>query len=241
MSRPDQLPTWATAGGADIDEPTDGQKETGWVNGQVPTAGWWNWWANLVYTWLVYIDPYIKPTGTVGFQYSDTSPPTLRRDISPPAGGWTPILLESGRIEPSYVTDGSVRCVQPAVGPTPLEEEDLECYLVFPFGQVGNTVGEYIKIKRLTMLYARADAGAVVVLRLVRALRDGTGSVDVVLSLTGTSTTGSFVTMTSASDADHDVDPDYAYWFEAVLTGVTATTEARISYASITYTKTRVE
>lgn len=236
MSRPDQLPEWASGTGADRTEPPSGQKETGWQSGQVPPAGWWNWWANLVYLWLVYIDPYIKPTGTVGFQYSDTAVPTLRRDISPPAGGWTANKLgTAGFVDADYDVLTSVRYAQP------LGAGADEAYLSLPFGQVSNAVGSHIKIKRLTMLYARADAGAVVILRLVRAPRDGSGSVSTVLSLTGTSTTGSFVSMTSASDADHDVDPDYAYWFEVSLKGVTGPTEARISYASVTCTKTRVE
>lgn len=58
-TRPSTLPEWATDGGADITEPTLGEKQTGWVNNVAADGAFQNWWQNLVYDWTVYFDDAI--------------------------------------------------------------------------------------------------------------------------------------------------------------------------------------
>jgi hypothetical protein len=59
--RPDKLPTWATDNGAIITEPTDGKKATGWLSPEKPTDGGFNWWQNLTYKWVNYLDQLVFP------------------------------------------------------------------------------------------------------------------------------------------------------------------------------------
>ncbi len=55
MAKPTQLPRWATTGVV-TPEPSEGQKDTGWVVSQRPPRNYFNWWQNLVYQWCVYLD-----------------------------------------------------------------------------------------------------------------------------------------------------------------------------------------
>lgn len=55
MAQPTEDIEWATDGGADIVEPSSGEKEIGWVAGDKPSAGWFNWWMNGVYKWKEYL------------------------------------------------------------------------------------------------------------------------------------------------------------------------------------------
>lgn len=52
MSRPTRLPRWATGGGAQINEPTEGEKDIGWPAGFRPPSYWLNWIARQVYFWF---------------------------------------------------------------------------------------------------------------------------------------------------------------------------------------------
>jgi hypothetical protein len=56
MPKPTQLPEWATGAGADVSEPNAARKALGWVAGLVPPAGHQNWWQNLVYDWLAWLE-----------------------------------------------------------------------------------------------------------------------------------------------------------------------------------------
>jgi hypothetical protein len=55
-TKPTQLPEWATSVSADVTEPLLAKKQTGWVNSELPPAGWFNWWMELVYNWSAYLD-----------------------------------------------------------------------------------------------------------------------------------------------------------------------------------------
>lgn len=55
MARPTEVPTWATSGSADVDEPSAQRKALGWIAGQPPPAGQFNWWMNLVGSWLTWL------------------------------------------------------------------------------------------------------------------------------------------------------------------------------------------
>lgn len=54
FDRPEKLPEWATDPGADVVEPTSGQKGDGWDVNDKPPAGWLNWLHKTVYNWLAY-------------------------------------------------------------------------------------------------------------------------------------------------------------------------------------------
>lgn len=55
-TKPVKLPRWATDPGADVVEPSEGQKDDGWDVSDRPPAGWWNWLQELNYDWLLWID-----------------------------------------------------------------------------------------------------------------------------------------------------------------------------------------
>lgn len=52
---PSSLPEWASAGGADITEPSEAQKDAGWADSDIPPNEWVNWWWNLVYQWIAHL------------------------------------------------------------------------------------------------------------------------------------------------------------------------------------------
>jgi len=55
-SKPTDLPRWATAETNNTD-PSSGQKDPGWLVGQKPiSSSIFNWWMNLVYQWLAWLD-----------------------------------------------------------------------------------------------------------------------------------------------------------------------------------------
>jgi hypothetical protein len=56
MPKPTTLPRWATGGTAQVVEPTEGKKDTGWVPLEKPPAQYENWARKLVYDWLVYLN-----------------------------------------------------------------------------------------------------------------------------------------------------------------------------------------
>lgn len=54
-SKPSSLPQW-NSGGANRTEPSGGKKILGYTTNDVPTSGNLNWWKNLVYQWMQYLD-----------------------------------------------------------------------------------------------------------------------------------------------------------------------------------------
>lgn len=54
VSKPTQLPRWATAVGALVTEPSEAKKDAGWIAEPVP-ADWWNWIWNRTYLWLLWL------------------------------------------------------------------------------------------------------------------------------------------------------------------------------------------
>lgn len=55
MPRPVKLPEWATDG-LNITEPTSGKKAEGWLSGEKPAAQYFNWWKELVFRWIEWLD-----------------------------------------------------------------------------------------------------------------------------------------------------------------------------------------
>lgn len=58
MSKPVSTPRWASTGGANIVVPSSGKKDIGWVAGEAPDDGIWNWHFNLTYQWTVWLDAF---------------------------------------------------------------------------------------------------------------------------------------------------------------------------------------
>lgn len=54
MAKPASLPEWASSG--DKTEPSGGKKASGWTSGEKPSRQYFNWWMNLVWLWIVYIN-----------------------------------------------------------------------------------------------------------------------------------------------------------------------------------------
>lgn len=53
--RPSELPRWADVSG-DIVDPANGKKDVGWVDDEEPANEYFNWYQNLVYQWMQYIN-----------------------------------------------------------------------------------------------------------------------------------------------------------------------------------------
>ena len=56
VTKPSELPEWATGGGADIADPPTVYKQNGWVGAQHPPAQVFNWVLNLLYLWMAYLN-----------------------------------------------------------------------------------------------------------------------------------------------------------------------------------------
>lgn len=54
VSKPTEVPRWATDGAALITEPSSGKKDIGWIEEPVP-ADWWNWIWNRTYLWILWL------------------------------------------------------------------------------------------------------------------------------------------------------------------------------------------
>jgi DNA-binding beta-propeller fold protein YncE len=61
MARPTKLPEWASGASAEVTEPSEAKKDLGWVSGgEKPPHDVFNWWQELVYDWLSYIDSNMR-------------------------------------------------------------------------------------------------------------------------------------------------------------------------------------
>lgn len=78
MSKPVSLPRWADVSGK-IVEPPSGKKDVGWVSEEKLPEGFLNWWKNLTYQWLQFVDDnladdYVEVINTVdGYPGANTS------------------------------------------------------------------------------------------------------------------------------------------------------------------------
>ena len=55
MTRPTELPEWATSG-ANVLEPSSGKKLAGFLSGERPPAQWFNWLHGLAGQWVAHLD-----------------------------------------------------------------------------------------------------------------------------------------------------------------------------------------
>jgi hypothetical protein len=53
-------PTWATDPAAELVEPSDPLKATGWIHGNKPPASWFNWLFNLLFLWVKWVEDQIE-------------------------------------------------------------------------------------------------------------------------------------------------------------------------------------
>lgn len=58
MPAPTKYPDWATAGD-NVVEPPSGKVAAGWVNGEQPPSGWFNWWQGIVGQWTRWLDSQV--------------------------------------------------------------------------------------------------------------------------------------------------------------------------------------
>ena len=58
MSKPSNLPRWATAISALITAPSSGKMDSGWTNGEQPAADVWNWLLNTAYQWTQWLHDF---------------------------------------------------------------------------------------------------------------------------------------------------------------------------------------
>ena len=60
---PAELPRWAETVGnvptSNIIDPPSNKKDVGWANVEEPPAPFLNWWMNLVYLWVVYVQAFV--------------------------------------------------------------------------------------------------------------------------------------------------------------------------------------
>lgn len=80
--RPTQVPEWATGEGADIVEPPAGKKAQGWVQGEKPPAGFFNWLFALLTRWIAWFAQEItgRPEGGISVPGGVESP-LVRTDL----------------------------------------------------------------------------------------------------------------------------------------------------------------
>lgn len=56
MAKPTTNPEWASDADAPIAEPTASKKGAGWLAAEKPPHQYFNWWMNLVYQWIAYLE-----------------------------------------------------------------------------------------------------------------------------------------------------------------------------------------
>ena len=64
MAKPTKLPEWASGGGADVQEPTAGEKLVGWEEDKSAPAKWMNWLQENTYDWLTWVDERVADGDT---------------------------------------------------------------------------------------------------------------------------------------------------------------------------------
>jgi len=68
--KPTTLPQFATDGAAEVETPPTGKLDIGWVEGELPPAGWFNWLSLHVYLWILWIKNGVLQRSSI----SDNSP-----------------------------------------------------------------------------------------------------------------------------------------------------------------------
>src|SRR5690606_27107546 len=105
--RPTQVPEWATGEGADIVEPPAGKKEQGWVQGEKPPAGFFNWLFSLLTRWIAWLADRIGDDGAGGVTVKGIKSSTTDRIAGEfeRADGQMALLVSKGNV---WLYDGDL-------------------------------------------------------------------------------------------------------------------------------------
>lgn len=170
---------------------------------------------------------YTTYTGTT---YTYDSPlKTFTEELSPYMGGWVQ-EGDTGTVRLDYIS-GTPAYVSPNASGTDL-------YLRRPLGPANwarSSDQPTLNIAEINFRYVRVNTGDIVTIRLMRALRDGSGA-PVTLNTLNPSTTASFAL--SSNIIGHAVDFDYHYWLELDMKG---NGDSRIANLQVVYTKDQIE
>lgn len=86
VTEPVKLPRWATDGGSQVVEPSEGKKDTGWNPDERPPAQYFNWLLTVAYSWFNYLS--LRLLATVGLA-ADTKLTIASGVITPTQGNHT--------------------------------------------------------------------------------------------------------------------------------------------------------
>jgi hypothetical protein len=98
-TKPSTEPRWADAQtdpDAVTTTPTSGEQDQGWHDDEIPTAGVFNWFFNLVYQWIAYVNASFRADGA-GVRYVDRTTRVPIQGFAASAN-WTFGLLTAGNV-----------------------------------------------------------------------------------------------------------------------------------------------
>ncbi len=126
MPKPTTLPVWNTSAGNRV-APSGGKQASGYSLGDIPVSGNLNWWKNLVYQWVLWLDGIltadggvtalanqdITVSGTGAYNHGDITVNLPPSALSGSGGALT------GTTSPYWLTSGSgaARCALPFLKP----------------------------------------------------------------------------------------------------------------------------
>lgn len=84
VAKPTDLAIWADGGGAEITVPTSSKQHAGWL-AEKPPHQYFNWWMNIVYTWVLYLNDLANQAFTWAAQHTFTLQPVF------PSPSWTAV------------------------------------------------------------------------------------------------------------------------------------------------------
>src|SRR5690606_38031427 len=120
--RPTRVPEWATGEDADIVEPPAGKKAPGWVQGEKPPAGFFNWLFSLLTQWIAWLADRIGDDGAGGVTVKGIKSSTTNRIAGEyeRADGDIAFQVSKGHLRLAegnlVVSAGSVSAANPGVG-----------------------------------------------------------------------------------------------------------------------------
>ncbi len=97
-SRPAELPQWGDDVDADIVKPTSGKLGLGWKRKERPPGQYLNWYQNLVYQWLQYLDDPGSKTLTLNAFASGVCDAAWTRERTGGEPGWAECTVGGGGI-----------------------------------------------------------------------------------------------------------------------------------------------
>jgi hypothetical protein len=104
VPKPSSIPEWASSPSdpGDIVEPSGAKKQDGWNASERPPAQYFNWWQNLVYQWVDYLDGWFNGSDEIVYPVAKTR--TLR--VSPMRGS---IEVSGADVSPAWAPGATSR------------------------------------------------------------------------------------------------------------------------------------